>query len=1010
MKLAQRVRPSRSGSNFDRRLSCATQPCDLWSDMPLCLYTAEMTTCSCRGQGFVLDNFPRTKDQAEQLERALTSLDLTSEAAYAARASRVAPPAAGAFADPNRPLTSCLDTVIILELDDEETAIHRAIGRRMDPETQKLYHLELAPPPHDVPGLLERLVPVSSGSNDSEQIQFRMTQHQQTGPALYAWLRRFEKLAHSVDGAATVPELTERVLAIAKTLADCKAAAAQCVKAAEAANAARTGAEAAAVSAEQARGAAAAVARELLLAKKAELEAKQLLQGPPEPVKGAKKAAKGAPADDPAAKEAAAAATKLLAAEAAARCAEHLAAGNAASMDAQKQADAAKEQAGHAQAAHERAERSKHDAERSLEAQRAACSAAEAAGAAAAGALQAAERAAHAAQLAAAVVAEAQWRVETAQAEPGPETQKALDALPDQTTSDSAVESSATKPAESKEAISDEAVAYLHAAWTQAEGSYIARSKAAFASVRRLREAATAHTGDSTTRMLEYLRRGDAKQLELTKFVAQYNKMDVDTLHVHDVQAELALQADELRDRLWTLCDSKHAENEKLLTALVKEPFAADATAALAAQFVSLLQSEVDRYAAALTFVRDYAAVSAGLVPPDSAVKAFEVTASVPPPELAPLLDAKKGATFPEWIAASGAPAQLQAAAKLAVAAIMHFESGIAFTDDAAAPEKKGAAAKGKGKDKNVPEQSPEDAAALEAAKAAAQPMLEQERTLMLARVRAMLQRAAAHAQDVNAAVKACGERMAAAVKRSYTQECEVVASAVQVIKDAVLAAEKIPHDLRLEQEAVIIDECTDLVQPHVAQQACPAQPQSRGAGLLDVWHLERIVDGVTGLCASEFIPMRTLAELLHKLSAATGADAFPEQWRAATYKQMRDALALFDAHCSGYVDWLHVVSCLLLQSTPWIATSPPARFAEAAQALAAASSGSTISEQQWLDCTLWFEAPHKRPGCGADLEAAQVAALPPQAECLDVEAAVRLKRLLWRMFSKVRCTSHGRC
>ena len=44
----------------------------------------------------------------------------------------------------------------------------QALGRRIDPETGAVYHMELNPPPTDNPGLLERLGDISGDSNDAE--------------------------------------------------------------------------------------------------------------------------------------------------------------------------------------------------------------------------------------------------------------------------------------------------------------------------------------------------------------------------------------------------------------------------------------------------------------------------------------------------------------------------------------------------------------------------------------------------------------------------------------------------------------------------------------------------------------------------------------------------------------------------------------------------------------------------------------------------------------------------
>ncbi len=50
-----------------------------------------------------------------------------------------------------------LDAVIVLELDDEALAVKRAVGRRVDPLTGRVYHIEFDAPPANEPGLAARL-------------------------------------------------------------------------------------------------------------------------------------------------------------------------------------------------------------------------------------------------------------------------------------------------------------------------------------------------------------------------------------------------------------------------------------------------------------------------------------------------------------------------------------------------------------------------------------------------------------------------------------------------------------------------------------------------------------------------------------------------------------------------------------------------------------------------------------------------------------------------------------
>jgi hypothetical protein len=51
-----------------------------------------------------------------------------------------APPCAGTLPETQRPLSSGLDAVIVLSLDDEALVLKRALGRRLDPQVCRQQH------------------------------------------------------------------------------------------------------------------------------------------------------------------------------------------------------------------------------------------------------------------------------------------------------------------------------------------------------------------------------------------------------------------------------------------------------------------------------------------------------------------------------------------------------------------------------------------------------------------------------------------------------------------------------------------------------------------------------------------------------------------------------------------------------------------------------------------------------------------------------------------------------
>ncbi len=126
-------------------------------------------------KGFLLDGFPRTIPQADALEQALKSDGVT------------------------------LDHVLLLEVPDEPI-IRRIVGRRTDPETGRIYHLEFDPPPADAAGRL-----VHRKDDTEEACKERLAAyHSYTSPLIPFYAER--QLLRRVDGVGDPAEISKRVL------------------------------------------------------------------------------------------------------------------------------------------------------------------------------------------------------------------------------------------------------------------------------------------------------------------------------------------------------------------------------------------------------------------------------------------------------------------------------------------------------------------------------------------------------------------------------------------------------------------------------------------------------------------------------------------------------------------------------------------------------------------------------------------------------------------------------
>ncbi|TPX38066.1 adenylate kinase [Synchytrium microbalum] len=176
--------------------------------------------------GWVLCNFPKSRYEAQLLERYLSGYEepkavkpgnLKRGATNAGpgsastapqskpivaeiRKSLIAPISNSVNDAPLKPLCSALDAVFLLDIDND-LAVRRSAGRRVDPVTGVIYHLEFNPPPTGQQGVLDRLVALPDVANETAQIQNQLALFDEEELGLKDWFGRFQNL-HVVDGSA----------------------------------------------------------------------------------------------------------------------------------------------------------------------------------------------------------------------------------------------------------------------------------------------------------------------------------------------------------------------------------------------------------------------------------------------------------------------------------------------------------------------------------------------------------------------------------------------------------------------------------------------------------------------------------------------------------------------------------------------------------------------------------------------------------------------------------------
>uniref|UniRef100_A0A6Q2XHM1 Calponin-homology (CH) domain-containing protein n=1 Tax=Esox lucius TaxID=8010 RepID=A0A6Q2XHM1_ESOLU len=138
--------------------------------------------------------------------------------------------------------------------------------------------------------------------------------------------------------------------------------------------------------------------------------------------------------------------------------------------------------------------------------------------------------------------------------------------------------------------------------WESACRSYVTDVKAVMQNLRTERILIIHHL----EKFRRYLQRPDLKQEFVSQFQQDYNSI-LEELREDDVtKAEMHQRFDDLRERLWDICDKRREEAEEERVAVMGDGWLEDHTALLINHFATLMQAEVDRCQDTLGLLRDY--------------------------------------------------------------------------------------------------------------------------------------------------------------------------------------------------------------------------------------------------------------------------------------------------------------------------------------------------------------------------------------------------------------------
>jgi len=127
--------------------------------------------------GFMLDGFPRTRPQAEALDKEMAKAGVA------------------------------LDAVVLIEVPDQLLE-ERAIHRRSDPQTGQIDHLKYNPPPAEIAGRLVHRADDTKDAVDKRVAKY----HAETAPIIPFYMEK--GILKRVDGVGDPDVITERIKAV----------------------------------------------------------------------------------------------------------------------------------------------------------------------------------------------------------------------------------------------------------------------------------------------------------------------------------------------------------------------------------------------------------------------------------------------------------------------------------------------------------------------------------------------------------------------------------------------------------------------------------------------------------------------------------------------------------------------------------------------------------------------------------------------------------------------------
>ncbi|XP_051981958.1 sperm flagellar protein 2-like isoform X1 [Xyrauchen texanus] len=156
------------------------------------------------------------------------------------------------------------------------------------------------------------------------------------------------------------------------------------------------------------------------------------------------------------------------------------------------------------------------------------------------------------------------------------------------------------------EPFSKEIPQYLLPYWETTCNTYVTNVKTVMQNLRGERELIIHHLYNIREDFRHHLQKPDLKQEFVSAWQRDYNNVPDNVRDDEETKGELHQRLDDLRERLWDICDKRKEESMQERAGVIEDDWLDDHTAVLINHYSALMQIEVSRFQDSVCLLKDY--------------------------------------------------------------------------------------------------------------------------------------------------------------------------------------------------------------------------------------------------------------------------------------------------------------------------------------------------------------------------------------------------------------------